>query len=60
MSRDVIDVKIIRARYSLNGRRRYSTGSRKPTRKCYTASILVLIQDFFVKILIEMNANISN
>ena len=46
--------------YNLVGRRRCSAVSRKSTCKCFSASILELIYDFFVKVLTERNVNISN
>ena len=45
--------------YNLIGRRRCSAVSKKIVCKCFTASILALIEEFPVEILIEMNVNIS-
>ena len=45
--------------FSPNGRRRCSTISKKTVCKCFTASILHLYK-IFIKILIEMNVNISS
>ena len=39
---------------------RCSAVSRKTACKCFTDSILELIEDFFVKLLIEKSVNISN
>ena len=45
--------------FSPNGRRRCSTISKKTVCKCFTASILHLYK-IFIKILIQMNVNISS
>ena len=50
------------ALYNLIGRCAVTCSAvrRKTVCKCFTASILVLISVFFIKILIETNVNISN
>ena len=49
------------SRYSLIGRRRLSAFVRRSACvHCFTASVLAFFIRFFVKILVERNANISN